>query len=208
MQGVSGVTGAGPLLHRVVMGVAKYVSPGALTTPSEAGAVSTPVCRLSGMRATAQCAQYTEWFVPGTQPSAADDWEHAGGVTLPAEFAAWSGQEMRPAAMGTSLASSAREGTSEAAVAHVAGAAPPREVARFRIVSPQDGDRYAIPPGVESRYATLPLRAAGAGAGRVQWLVDGRTHDGERWPLREGTHVIRAVSQRGESVETTIIVER
>src|ERR1043165_6812927 len=33
MQGVSGVTGAGPLLHRVVMEVAQRVAPGALTTP-------------------------------------------------------------------------------------------------------------------------------------------------------------------------------
>ena len=208
MQGVSGVTGAGPLLHRVVMGVAKYVSPGMLTTPSEAGAVSTPVCRLSGMRATAQCAQLTEWFVPGTQPSAEDDWERDGSVTLPAEFAAWSGQGLRPAAVGMSLTTSVRDRASEAAVARYPGGATVAKVVPFRIVSPQDGDRYAIPPGVESRYATLPLRAAGAGAGRVRWLVDGASHDGGRWPLREGTHVIRAVSARGEAVETTITVER
>ena len=208
MQGVSGVTGAGPLLHRVVMGVAKYVSPGVLTTPSEAGAVSAPVCRLSGMRATARCAQLTEWFVPGTQPLEADDWERDGRVVLPAEFAAWSGGEMRPAAVGTSLASSAREATSAVAIAHVPDAAPSRVAVRFRIVSPQDGDRYSIPPGVEARYATLPLRASGAGADRVRWLVDGVSHDGARWPLHEGTHVIRAVSTRGESVQSTIIVER
>src|SRR5215211_6508538 len=39
MQGVSGVTGAGPLLHRVVMAVAKRIPPGELETPSEAGAI-------------------------------------------------------------------------------------------------------------------------------------------------------------------------
>ena len=205
MQGVSGVTGAGPLLHRVVMAAAKYVAPGVLTTPSEAGAVSAPVCRLSGMRATARCAQLTEWFVAGTQPLEADDWERDDGATLPAEFAAWNGPEMRSAAVSTSLASSVRAGTSAAAVA---GVAPRRETARFRIVSPQDGDHYAIPPGVESRYATLPLRAAGNGADRVHWLVDGASHDGVRWALREGTHVIKAVSTRGESVASTIIVGR
>ena len=208
MQGVSGVTGAGPLLHRVVMGVAKYVSPGVLTTPSEAGAVSAPVCRLSGMRATTRCAQLTEWFVPGTQPSKADDWERDGRVVLPAEFAAWSGGEMRPAAMGTSLPSSARAITSAVASARASDATPSRAAVRFRIVSPQDGDRYSIPPGVEARYATLPLRAAGAGADRVRWMVDGASHGGARWPLHEGTHVIRAVSTRGESVESTIVVER
>ncbi|CAN5319980.1 penicillin-binding protein 1C [soil metagenome] len=208
MQGVSGVTGAGPLLHRVVMAVAKYVSPGVLTTPSEAGAVSAPVCRLSGMRATARCAQLTEWFIAGTQPSELDDWERDGGVTLPAEFAAWSGGEMRPVAVGMSLASSAREGTTEGVVARVASDAHSRAEVQFRIVSPQDGDRYAIPPGVEARYATLPLRAVGAGADRVRWIVDGAPREGGRWPLREGTHVIKAVSTRGESVESTIVVER
>ncbi|MDQ2665856.1 MAG: penicillin-binding protein 1C [Gemmatimonadota bacterium] len=208
MQGVSGVTGAGPLLHRVVMGVAKYVSPGVLTTPSEAGAVSAPVCRLSGMRATPKCAQLTEWFVAGTQPAESDDWERNGGVTLPSEFAAWSGQAMPSVGAPTSLASSAREGTSESASARAADDAHPREQVRFRIVSPLDGDRYAIPPGVEARYATLSLRAAGAGAERVRWLVDGASHEGARWPLREGTHVIKAVSTRGESAETTIVVER
>ena len=205
MQGVSGVTGAGPLLHRVVMDVAKYVSPGALTTPAEAGAVSAPVCRLSGMRATSKCAQLTEWFVRGTEPTQLDDWERDGGVVLPVEFAAWSGQEMRTALTGTSLASAEREGTRAASIVSDRRT---HADSRLRIISPQDGDRYAIPPGVEARYATLPLRAAGAGADRVLWLVDGTSHDGARWTLREGTHVIKAVSSRGESAETTIVVER
>src|ERR1044072_1991457 len=66
MQGVSGVTGAGPLLHRVVMETAKRFPRGALVTPAEAGAVAVPVCRLSGQRASATCKQLTEWFAPGT----------------------------------------------------------------------------------------------------------------------------------------------
>jgi penicillin-binding protein 1C len=205
MQGVSGVTGAGPLLHRVVMDVAKYVSPGALTTPAEAGAVSAPVCRLSGMRATSRCAQLTEWFVPGSEPTEADTWERDGRVVLPVEFAAWSGSEMRPASSGTSLASAAHEGTRAGVIAPEHHA---ESETRLRIVSPQDGDRYAIPPGVEARYATLSLRAAGAGAENVHWLVDGASYDSARWRLRGGTHVIKAVSSRGESAETTIVVER
>jgi penicillin-binding protein 1C len=51
MEGVSGITGAGPLLHRAVMAVSRRVPPGVLATPAEAGAVSEPVCRLSGLRA-------------------------------------------------------------------------------------------------------------------------------------------------------------
>jgi len=90
MEGVSGVTGAGPLLHRSVMAASRHVAPGVLTTPAEAGAVSVPVCRLSGLRATPECAQLTEWFVPGTQPTREDDWERGGRVNLPDEYVDWS----------------------------------------------------------------------------------------------------------------------
>ncbi len=51
MEGVSGVTGAGPLLHRAVMATAKRIQPGVLTTPSQVGAVSSsglPALRSEG----------------------------------------------------------------------------------------------------------------------------------------------------------------
>ena len=83
-----------------------------------------------------------------------------------------------------------------------------RAVAHFRIVSPQDGDRYAIPPGIEARYATIALRAGGLGAEHVRWSIDGAAHDGGRWPLSVGAHLLRAVSSRGESAEARIVVER
>jgi penicillin-binding protein 1C len=191
MQGVSGVAGAGPLLHRVVMEVAKRVPPGVLTTPAEAGAVSVPVCRLSGLRATADCAQLSEWFVPGTAPNMTDDWERGGRVVLPDEYAEWARQQGGTYSM-------------------IAASMPPDStgVARLRILSPQDGDRYAIPAGIESRYATISLRASGVDANQVRWSIDGVPYEGERWPLAPGLHVFRAVSARGESVEARIAVER
>jgi penicillin-binding protein 1C len=196
MQGVSGVTGAGPLLHRVVMETARRVAPGALTTPAEAGALGVPVCRLSGLRATPACAQLTEWFVAGTEPAATDDWEQGGRITLPAEYAEWSRQELRPVTVSISPAPAGKVRDDDRTVAH------------FRIVSPLDGDRYAIPPGIEARYATISLRAGGVGAERVRWSIDGAAHDGGRWPLSVGAHLLRAVSSRGESAEARIVVER
>jgi hypothetical protein len=79
---------------------------------------------------------------------------------------------------------------------------------QFRILSPLDGDRYAFPPGVEARYATIPLRAGGPGANRVRWSVDGRTYSGERWSLVLGPHVVRATSETGEVAEARIVVAR
>lgn len=217
MEGVSGVTGAGPLLHRAVMATARRVPPGAVDTPAEAGALSVPVCRLSGLRATDECARLTEWFAPGTEPSRADDWERGGQVTLPEEYAEWARQSLRP----SELVAAAREAgqpapaagppatpaTMERAAQPTGGASERRE-ARFRILSPLEGDRYAIPAGVESRFATIAFRAAGPGAQQVRWFVDGKPYEGERWPLAPGDHVIRAISSRGEEAEVRITVER
>ncbi|MEP6733525.1 MAG: penicillin-binding protein 1C, partial [bacterium] len=211
MQGVSGVSGAGPLLHRVVMEVTQRVAPGALTTPAQAGALSVPVCRLSGMRATPECAQLSEWFVPGTEPTTLDDWEHGQQVTLPVEFAEWNRQETRPLSSGVTLASVSTGSHNALHPAPTVDSDSTRTqpvATRFRIVSPQDGDRYAIPPGIESRYATISLRAGGAGAEKVRWSIDGAAHGGGRWPLSAGTHVLKAVSAHGESAEARIVVER
>ena len=207
MEGVSGVTGAGPLLHRAIMAAAKRIPPGALTTPREAGAVAVPVCRLSGMLATPRCANLTEWFARGTEPSRRDDWETGGAIALPDEYAEWAHGGLTPAA-------GERSSVAVAPAAHPSRAyASPRathtdSTPAFRIVSPLDGDRYAVPPGVEAKYASIPLRAGGPGAERVEWTVDGKTYAGERWSLAPGEHVIGARSTRGESVAVRIVVDR
>jgi penicillin-binding protein 1C len=206
MQGVSGVTGAGPLLHRAMMATARHVQPGAFTTPAEAGAVSVPICRLSGLRATAQCAQLSEWFVPGTAPTRTDDWERDGRVALPIEYADWSRQGSRPVASDPSL--HARAPMHLLAHPHDATARAEVGSSEFRVVSPMDGDRYAIPAGVEARYATISLRAGGRGADGVHWRIDGRRYEGARWPLALGTHVIQATSPSGETAEAHIVVDR
>ncbi len=181
MQGVGGITGAGPLLHRAVLLTARRYPPGVLSTPRQAGAVALRVCRLSGLRATPDCPQMVEWFVPGTEPSRDCDWHRGGGdsVVLPAEYADWrggAGVEANPAAA-------------------------------FRITSPQDGDSYGVPVGVDARYATLALRAAGgASALGVRWFVDGRETRESRWQLTPGTHTIRAETPRGERAEVHIDV--
>jgi penicillin-binding protein 1C len=216
MEGVSGITGAGPLLHRAVMAASRRVAPGVLTTQSEAGAVSVPVCRLSGLRATAECAQITEWFVPGTEPTREDDWERGGRVTLPDEYAEWSRHGQRATGDEVARASAAARvvANGDARLASTAGAARERSAVRearaaqFRITSPLDGDRYSIPAGVEARYASIELRAGGTGAEQVRWSIDGKPYARDRWALAPGTHEIRAVSARGDSARVRVMVER
>ena len=75
-------------------------------------------------------------------------------------------------------------------------------------MSPNEGDVYRLPPGVEARYATVALRAAGGPAGAlVRWTVDGSPHGGSRWALQPGRHRFRAVSAAGDSAEVTVSVE-
>jgi penicillin-binding protein 1C len=210
MEGVSGVSGAGPLLHRVIMSVARRVSPGALTTPADAGAVSAKVCRLSGLLATRNCAQYAEWFAPGTVPTKRDDWEQRGRVVLPDEYAEWSLSSVRAVASveqtGDEWASGGSgEGANADSVAK--NASSDDDDKTFRIISPMNGDRYSIPPGMEARYATIPFRAGGVGADAVKWLVDGNPVVGGRWSLVPGEHTVSATSARGERVKVRITVE-
>ena len=188
MQGVGGITGAGPLLHRAVLLTARRYPPGALAEPAAAGLVAARVCRLSGLLATPDCPGMDEWFLPGTAPTRACDWHQRGRIAWPAEYAEWAQQG------GEFALSSADLG------------AAPRGPAPFRILSPQDGDRYALPVGVDSRYATLALRAAGGSGALVRWFVDGRPFAGERWPLTPGRHAIRAETARGERDEVRIDV--
>lgn len=187
MQGVSGITGAGPLLHRAVLETAQRYAPGYLVRPDEAGLVASNVCILSGMRATPGCPAMLEWFTPGTEPIAHDDWQRDGRTVLPPEFAEWAAQK------NTRLTFAGN--TSDADGQHAAE----------RILSPLDGDRYQRPVGVDARYATIPL-VAGA-ADDVRWTVDGRALTAPRWQLTTGTHVITATWPSGAKDSVRVVVE-
>jgi penicillin-binding protein 1C len=190
MQGVSGVSGAGPLLQRAVLLTAARHDPGVLTTPAQVGAVVARICALSGKRATAHCPHAVEWFIPGTEPEHECDWHTKNGVTLPPEYAEWSQQLARP----------------NHRIAVVDSAAS--EEQRFRIVSPQHGDRYAVPPNVEARYASVGLLAAGgAGPEGVAWFANGERVRSGRLRLTAGEHLISARSRSGESHEVLITIE-
>jgi penicillin-binding protein 1C len=183
MQGVGGITGAGPLLHRAALLVAQRYPPGVLPTPAQAGAVPVRICRLSGLRAGPDCPPMTEWFVPGTEPARSCDWHRGGRVELPAEYADWAADAHYVPGPGPAI-----------------GAASAADAGGFRILSPQNGDRYAFPVGGDPRYATIALRVSEGGDGsRVRWFVDGREWREQRWRLVPGRHTVRAVNSRGAS---------
>jgi penicillin-binding protein 1C len=194
MQGVSGVTGAGPLLYRIALETAKRYEPGWLPTPQAIGAEPVQVCALSGLRATPGCASLVEWFLPGTAPTRTDDWQVDGRTTYPPEYAEWL------AMTGSRHAIADLDGATEDDVTPEAGRS-----GRPHIVTPLDGDRYTLPPGVEPRYATIPLAASPATG--VTWRIDGEPFAGGRWAPEPGTHVIAAAWPDGRADSVVVIVE-
>ena len=191
MDGVSGVTGAGPLLHRATLLAARRHPPGVLLTPERVGARPAAICRLSGLRAGARCPSSTEWFLPGHQAGDSCDWHHDGGVTLPARYAEWEAS--------VRLAGYAGDRTPRrAASADTAGPG-------FRILSPAAGDVYRYVPGVDPRYASIGLKARGARSARdVRWWMDGAPVRGTRLTLVPGKHTIRA---RAGTLTDEVIIE-
>jgi penicillin-binding protein 1C len=179
MEGVSGVAGAGPLLHRAALLTAARHPAGALPTPEQLAARPMAICRLSGLRAGPHCPVSTEWFLAGTAPSGFCDWHgENGAVTLPARYADWAEHARLAAVIG------------ERSAARPAADTVPSP---FRITSPAAGDVFRFVPGVPAEYATVGLRAAGASrSGPVRWFVDGRPVPGARLPLLPGRHRVRA----------------
>ncbi len=192
MDGVSGVTGAGPLLRRAVLLTAARVLPGELITPAGAGAAAISICRVSGLRAGPDCPHSVEWFAADQAPSRECDWHRGGRVVLPPRFAEWAAQH--------------GGATDDAHVAARTAARDSVDDRRFRIVSPRDGDRYRVPPGVDRRYSTIALVASGADAGRIQWFIDGRPSSSTRFQLVTGTHTI-AARAGDDSARVTVRVE-
>lgn len=193
MGGVSGVSGAGPLLQRVALLAARRYDPGALPQPADLGFRPVTVCRVSGLVAGPHCPTATEWLADSSVPGATCHWHRDGEVALPAEYAEWA----------------ARAGAGNAGpAAGVLRVAEDSTRVGFRITSPRDGDTYRFVPGVDPAYATVGFRAAGAppGAGAVQWYVNGQRFAGLRWPLAPGIHRIRAVAGP-EADEITIAVQ-
>ena len=192
MDGVSGVSGAGPLLHRAVLATARRYPAGALPDPGSTGAVASAVCRLSGLRPGPACPVASEWFAPG----------HAPDRRLPLARRRWRGD---PAGgvrrVGTAVARAGRRRAAPLPESgEVAGPVPDRLASRRRRLSPVAGRRAEVTP--RSRCAP---RAAGGGA--VRWIVDGVPHRAGRWSLQSGAHRFRAVSAAGDVDEVSVRVE-
>lgn len=211
--GSSGVTGAAPIFHAVMLAAQRHVhgreeqSEGVVARPGDLrkGAI----CALSGMRAGDACPiRVREWLPAGFSPLPCS-WHHAsedGLLTIwPDEYRSW--------AAGKGLlehdhSAQGPQRTAAASIARVGSQVQPR----FEVTSPPDGATYLIDPTLRMEFQTLPLRVVGA-SGRVEWSVNDRRlgpasgADGMSWPLQPGKHLVRAKDARGRVAEAAILVK-
>jgi penicillin-binding protein 1C len=205
----TGVTGAGPIFHAVMLAAA--AARAAAAPPNTAhilavpdGLVPQPVCALSGMRASAACpSRRKEWLPAGDDETCS--WHRSFGervaIEWPAEYRGWAAQH--------GLVVADRPDISRAAARR---GAEPADAAALTIANPPSGATYSIDPTLRPDFQALALRALTSAQTRVEWHVDDRlighavSEQPLLWPLVPGTHRITARDAHGRTAEATITV--
>ena len=163
MQHVSGITGAGPLFHRIMaLAMAGIEKPAPLyDVPLQ----HAEICALSGELAGPHCpSTVEEKFAPGTAPREQCSMHREGGVDVGPRFYDWA----------------AREGV------RTLRTAGPSASLEF----PRDGDEFVLSKDLPAKFQTIPVRALGSSL-EVQ-LDDGpRLPLRERIPAAQGRHFLK-----------------
>lgn len=229
MEGVSGVTGAGPLFHDAISAAARGRTPRGFDRP--AGLIAeAEVCSLSGMRPTDACEHRRRevFAIAGGQSTApeaactvhvrarvdrrngllagkscpAADVEERVLERHDARVAAWARAAGRP------LIPEAYSPRCPAAP----GEALPAARGGLRVAFPTDGARFSLDPASSARQA-IRLRAdVPPGVPEVRFLIDGhprvvRAPFAITWPLAPGPHRLRVEAGGQGADEVTFDVE-
>ncbi|HEY3666353.1 MAG TPA: penicillin-binding protein 1C [Polyangiaceae bacterium] len=213
MTGSTGVTGAGPLFHEVMLAAMRGRARAPLLDHS--GLLRADVCELSGALASSSCPhRRREWFVPGREPRAACDMHEVvaldpetllragpacAKLTLrvferyPREYQNFARQAQRPLAP---------EGFSP----RCPGRVPFADLAAPELVFPSDRASFVIDPGLRAdQEIVLEARAA---TDRLTFFVDDRrlatlsAPFRVPWRLEPGSHRVRVVTPTGALSET------
>ena len=218
LRNSSGVTGAGPIFHAVMLAAERrlggsstaFGSDPIVTTP--ANSVEREICALSGLAAGAACPlRKREWVAAESTPLPCS-WHHLaeeGVLTFwPPEYRQWArAQGLDDAARGVDRNHVAAAPSDRR---RVNGREEPR--AAFAIVSPPDGATYLIDPTLRREFQTLSLKAVAAGRGRIEWSVAGQivgtaaADAAVDWPIVPGHHRIVARDERGRTAEAVVVV--
>jgi penicillin-binding protein 1C len=233
LRNSSGVTGAGPIFHGVMLAaerrVAGHIDSQVALAEAPSTVVRREICALSGMPANPWCPTKTSEWLPSDAAQVPCSWHHEsedGLLTVwPAVYRQWAAEhglthEPARGERGVRLQADLTSSTADLTGPAKAGPHVPSDAhhiqteAHFSIANPPAGAVYLIDPTLRSRYQALPLRAAAdAHAGLIEWAIDGNRFGASRadeplqWPLASGTHRISARDQIGRVAEVTILVK-
>ena len=215
MIGVSGVTGAGPLLHEIFERLHSQRGTSWYTTPP--GIVERAVHRVTGhLLDTARADEpeaINEKFAGNHLPipEQASDYDEQGRIRLPPEYAEWlsSGDNwLAGQAVVANDAETAAQRTRRVTVDPAGVAADSRDL--LSIISPMPGTTYVLDPDLPPSSRLLDLRARGCAD--PSWgssTLECRRVGGQPVAvLREGRHTLRVQDPgNGHWRETWIVVK-
>ncbi|OGL74507.1 penicillin-binding protein 1C [Candidatus Uhrbacteria bacterium RIFCSPHIGHO2_12_FULL_60_25] len=199
MQGVSGITGAVPIWHDVMM--LRLADVQEVTWPEAAGLVRKDVCVTSGLLANGTCPKTrVERFIAGTEPSRPDDWykifrvDAASGrladescpsrvvertyLVPPPEYSAWfaaTRYERPPDTDCSGRTTGQRDG-------------------QVMILSPLDGDRFEVSDRMAALNQSIPFIAGGS-ATAYRWRLNGQALESDEptylWTPSPGEYTLQ-----------------
>lgn len=230
LRSSSGVTGAAPIFHAVMLAATRRHHGSEFSTAAIAvapeGLAAREVCALSGMPSNAWCpSRHREFLLPS---DAADEvkcsWHHQsdeGVLTYwPPEYRQWAREnrlltDREATAVGGSRFAVDKltrpDATRESGLGLVRAA--DGRAAALEIVNPPSGGTYLIDPTLRREFQTLPLKAVATRSGQIEWLVNDRavgrssSEAAFQWPLALGTHKITARDAFGNVAASSVTVK-
>ena len=213
LRNSSGVTGAGPIFHAVMLAATKGRESATAheIVPRPDGLEQVTICTLSGMRANRWCpSRAPEWTVAEEDPLPCS-WHHRdddGLLTIyPAEYRAWA------EARGLNATLVNRTTRTAPAAAPVVLTEKTQDRAVLAIANPPAGAIYSVDPTLRREFQALPLRAVTGRPTSLTWLVDGATvgtAPSDRalpWPLAVGSHQIEVRDAAGRRARASVVVK-
>jgi penicillin-binding protein 1C len=211
----TGVTGAGPIFHAVMLAAERRWGRTAAALPDApvivppagtGGVVPRQICGLSGQAANAWCpVRRKEWLGPESILLPCS-WHHvdAGRVITvwPDEYRHWAAEREPRASL---------DRPSIPLRPTAANREKTEKTKTFRISSPADGSTYLIDPTLRREFQAVPLRTV-TSTDEVAWEIDGRPYEPSgagrlpSWPLTPGRHSFVARDVSGRTASATIVV--
>ena len=215
LRNSSGVTGAAPIFHGVMLAAERRATGGSFTLDHVLAAsedsAEREVCALSGHAANDWCPTKRREWVATERPLMPCSWHHLsdeGVITVwPAEYRTWARDTNTTPASQIARSTQHRAQSTQHPAPSTQHASEP-----LRIVSPANGSTFLIDPTLRREFQTLSLRAVARDSGAIEWSVDdqpvGRADADAKvsWPLRPGRHRIVAKDSAGRTAEALVVV--